>query len=195
MIARLTGKLLDKKAPILTVDVNGVGYELFAPMETFYQLPELNHTITLYTQLVVREDAHTLYGFHDAATKELFKRLIKINGVGPKVALAILSGIAPNELVACVQAQEHKRLTKIPGVGPKMAQRLTLELKDKLNDWGGDGVHTQVALEGAKTDNLQEASDALMALGYKPQDIKRMLNKADENATAEDLIRQALKSA
>lgn len=114
---------------------------------SFY-FPELQEHIKLYTHLSIREDAHTLYGFHDLATQSLFKRLIKINGVGPRIALAILSGTSPQQSVQCIREQNHKQLTKIPGVGPKMAERLTLELKDKLNDWGLDEGCSQLALSG-----------------------------------------------
>lgn len=192
MIAQITGKLIAKKPPMLVLETQGLGYEIMAPMETFYHLPELNEMVTLHTHLAIREDAHTLYGFHSDATKALFKKLIKINGVGPKVALAILSGITPSQFVACIEAQDHKLLTKIPGVGPKMAQRLTLELKDKLDDWA---AASDVALTAAITsDSIQEANDALIALGYKPQDAKRMLKNANATDSAETLIRQALSS-
>jgi holliday junction DNA helicase RuvA len=195
MITHISGKLISKKPPVLTIEVNGLGYTLFAPMETFYHLPDLNQTIKLYTHLSIREDAHTLYGFHDEATQSLFKRLIKINGVGPKIALAILSGASPQQFVQCIKEQNHKQLTKIPGVGPKMAERLTLELKDKLNDFGLEEGCTQLALSGqVSTPAAQEAFDALIALGYKDSEAKRMLKNVSESDSAEGMIRAALRN-
>jgi Holliday junction DNA helicase RuvA len=195
MITHIIGTLVEKKPPSLTLEVNGLGYTLHAPMETFYHLPELGQSLKLYTHLSIREDAHTLYGFHDRATQALFKRLIKINGVGPKIALAILSGASPAQLVQSIRDQNHAQLTKIPGVGPKMAERLTLELKGKLNDLGLDEGCTELALTGQiNTPAAQEAFDALIALGYKPADAKRMLKSVKESDTAEEMIRTALRS-
>jgi len=193
MITHLSGTLISKKPPALTIDVNGMGYTLQVPMETFYHLPEVGKSVKLFTHLSIREDAHSLYGFHNEQTQSLFKTLIKINGVGPKIALAILSGTTPQQFVQCIHEQNHKQLTKIPGVGPKMAERLTLELKDKLNDW--DDTCSQLALTGQhSTGAAQEAFDALISLGYKPQDAKRMLKNVNEKDSAEDMIRMALRS-
>lgn len=192
MITYLSGTLISKKPPTLTMDVNGIGYTLQVPMETFYHLPELGNTVKLFTHLSIREDAHSLYGFHDEQTQALFKTLIKINGVGPKIALAILSGTTPTQFVQCIHEQNHKQLTKIPGVGPKMAERLVVELKGKLNDWEHDC--SALALTGHAHDAAQEAFDALVALGYKPQDAKRMLKNVSESDTAEEMIRSALRS-
>lgn len=196
MLTHITGKLVAKKPPALTIEANGLGYTLFAPMDTFYHLPELNQTLTLYTHLSIREDAHTLYGFHDEATQSVFKRLIKINGVGPKVALAILSGIAPTQFIQCIASQDHKQLTKIPGVGPKMAERLVLELKDKLNDLGFSGGCSQVAFATASSNSAtQEAFDALVALGYKESEARRMLKNVKDSDTPEEMIRAALRGS
>jgi Holliday junction DNA helicase RuvA len=192
LITFIIGKLISKKPPSLTLDVNGIGYALFAPIETFQYLPELNQTVKLFTHLSIREDAHTLYGFHDETTQSLFKRLIKINGVGPKIALAILSGTSPQQLIQCIAEQNHKQLTKIPGVGPKMAERLVLELKDKLNDLGGNNPCNELAFVSNHS-AAQEAFDALIALGYKEAEAKRMLKNSNESDSAEQMIRVALR--
>jgi Holliday junction DNA helicase RuvA len=162
-------------------------------METFYHLPELNQTVKLFTHLSIREDAHTLYGFHDEATQSLFKRLIKINGVGPKIALAILSGSSPSQFIQNIKEQNAKQLTKIPGVGPKMADRLVLELKDKLNDLGFESNCSELALISNNT-AAEEAFDALIALGYKETEAKKMLKNVSETDSAETMIRNALRS-
>lgn len=193
MINTVTGKLTSKKPPLLTIEVNGLGYLLSAPMETFYHLPELNQTVKLFTHLSIREDAHTLYGFHDEATQTLFKRLIKINGVGPKIALAILSGCSPSQFIQNIREQNAKQLTKIPGVGPKMAERLVLELKDKLNDLGFESQCNELALVSTST-AAQEAFDALIALGYKETEAKKMLKNVSDSDTAETMIRNALRA-
>lgn len=194
MITHITGTLVSKKPPALTLDLNGLGYTLLAPMETFYHLPEIGHAVKLFTHLSIREDAHTLYGFHDQSMQSLFKRLIKVNGVGPKIALAILSGIAPTQFISCIKEQNHKQLTKIPGVGPKMAERLVLELKDKLNDLGYEEGCSQVAFESATTGAAaQEAFDALLSLGYKEAEAKRMLKNVSESDSAESMILAALR--
>jgi Holliday junction DNA helicase RuvA len=192
LITFIIGQLTSKKPPSLTIDVNGIGYALFAPIETFQYLPELNQTIKLFTHLSIREDAHTLYGFHDEITQSLFKRLIKINGVGPKIALAILSGASPQQLVQSIAEQDHKKLTKIPGVGPKMAERLVLELKDKLNDLVSSNNCNELAFVSNHS-AAQEAFDALIALGYKEAEAKRMLKKSNESDSAEQMIRVALR--
>lgn len=194
MINTITGKLTLKKPPVLTIEVNGLGYLVHCPMETFYHIPELNQTVKLYTHLAVREDAHTLYGFHDEPTQALFKSLIKINGVGPKIALAILSGISPQQFAQAINEQNHKQLTKIPGVGPKMAERLVLELKGKLADWS-EGSCSELALSGKQAAGpAQEAFDALVSLGYKESEAKKMLKHVEDLTTAEDMIRSALRA-
>ncbi|GJM06278.1 MAG: Holliday junction ATP-dependent DNA helicase RuvA [marine bacterium B5-7] len=194
MIGRLTGQLIEKQPPTLVIDVNGVGYELQASMQTFYQLPELNQKTTLFTHLIVREDAQTLYGFMKKSERELFRTLIRVTGVGPKLAVTILSGIAPDAFVACVQAQDSAQLVKIPGVGKKKAERLLLEMRDLLKDWQVSSENTQQALPDSIHLIVQEATQALIALGYKPQDASRAIARVDAvDKSCEDLIRDALK--
>src|SRR3989338_5535862 len=135
MITHISGLLLDKKPPLLTIDVNGIGYEIFAPMSTFYQLPDAGNKITLLTHFVVREDAQLLFGFHSDQERKLFRALIKVNGVGPKLALTILSGMETDHFVQCIHAQDATRLTHIPGVGKKTAERLMVEMRDILSQW------------------------------------------------------------
>lgn len=203
MIGRLHGTLLAKEPPALLLDVGGVGYELEAPMTTFYDLPATGQSVTLYTHLVVREDAHLLFGFSREPQRRLFRELLKVNGVGPRVALAILSGMSDQEFVACVAQSNIARLTHIPGIGRKTAERLVVELRDKLPDMealaaaaGGDqtaGVHSAPGAAGA-ADPVSEAVSALIALGYKPQEASRAVrNIASKDASAEDIIRQALR--
>lgn len=194
MYAYLSGKLAHSLPPRVVLDVNGIGYELLVPMTTIYQLPAVGAMMTLYTHLVVREDEHTLYGFADEPTRLLFRQLMKTNGVGPKLALTILSGMDNQTLVQTIIDKDDKKLTKLPGVGPKMAQRLVLELADKLNTL--DLNLSAVALTAKSTaDGLIQAQEALMALGYKPQDIKRLLANIDETLAVDQIIRQALSRA
>lgn len=194
MYAYLSGKLAHSLPPRVVLDVNGIGYELLVPMTTIYQLPAVGAMMTLYTHLVVREDEHTLYGFADEPTRLLFRQLMKTNGVGPKLALTILSGMDNQTLVQTIIDKDDKKLTKLPGVGPKMAQRLVLELADKLNTL--DLNLSAVALTAKSTaDGLNQAQEALMALGYKPQDIKRLLANIDETLAVDQIIRQALSRA
>jgi len=201
MIGRIRGKLLEKQAPELLVDVNGVGYEIQAPMTTIYQLPALGETVELFTHLVVREDAHLLFGFASLRDRALFRALIKVNGVGPKLALTILSGMDAQDFVRCVRDNDGAGLVRLPGVGKKTAERLLIEMRDRLRDWPIDGL---VVTDGAAqlpqraNDQLFEAESALISLGYKPQEATRMVaavNKKDATLTSEELIRAALKSA
>jgi len=186
MIGRLHGVIIEKQPPLLILDVSGVGYEVYAPMSTFYHLPALNQTTTLLTQLIVREDAQLLYGFYQTQERDLFRALIKVNGVGPKLALTILSGIQPDEFVACVQNNDISRLVLIPGIGKKTAERLIMETRDPLADWSA-------ALESQQPNNLQDAISALTALGYKPQEASRVVKKVyQEGQSREALIRSAL---
>lgn len=199
MIGWLKGRILEKQAPHLLLDVNGVGYELQAPMTTFYALPG-EGVVELYTHLVVREDAQQLYAFADRDERSLFRSLIKVNGVGPKLALAILSSIDARHFVECVRHDDVNALVKIPGIGKKTAERLLIEMRDRLKGWhdeGGavlPGGERQPALSDGRQ-VVQEAESALIALGYKPQDAARMITavKTEEPATAEVLIRAALK--
>lgn len=196
MIGRLTGTLLEKQPPQILLDVNGVGYEVEAPMSTFYKLPVLGEKITLHTHLVVREDAQLLYGFADKRDRLLFRELIRLNGVGPKLALALMSGLEVDELIAAVQAQDTSVLTRVPGVGKKTAERLLVELKGKFTAWEGGPV---TLLPGAAAavpvaSGASDAVSALIALGYKPQEAGRAVSAIKEDGlSSEELIRRALK--
>ncbi len=199
MIGRLNGILIEKQVPVLLIDVQGVGYEVEASMNTFSKLPELGQQVTLHTHFVVREDAQLLYAFADKEERSLFRTLIKVNGVGPKLAITILSSIEPNEFVVCVNNQDTARLVKLPGVGKKTAERLIIEMRDRLADWQGDlsfadHVSGQLSLPQSQKQIQQEAISALVALGYKPQDASRMIAKVNqEDISCENLIRLALK--
>lgn len=204
MIGRLRGELLEKHPPQLLVDVNGVGYELEASMNTFYRLPERGKPVVLYTHFVVREDAQLLYGFADRDERSLFRALIKVNGVGPKLALTILSGIDTETFVAVVHQGDTASLVRLPGVGKKTAERLIVEMKDRLKDLQvSDSGSFQlasptVAGAPATSDLVAEAESALVALGYKPAEATRSVSQASKalgaSASSEALIRQALKS-
>ena len=191
MIGRLTGKLLGKEPPLLWLDVNGVGYELEAPLSTFYKLPEIGHALSLHTHLIVREDAQILIGFGSAAEKTLFRQLIKLSGVGPKSALTILSGISVDDFWETVRAQDSAKLTRLPGIGKKTAERLVLELKDKAGEHA-----TTVARAGAVDGAVPQAISALVNLGYKPAEAQRLAEAAYRAGDpAEQVIREALKRA
>ena len=192
MIGRLQGVLLQKEPPSLLVDVGGVGYELEAPMSVFYDLPAVGERVTLFTHLVVREDAHLLYGFSRESQRRLFRSLLKVNGVGPRVALAILSGLSDEELLRCLAQEDIARLTKVPGIGRKTAERLIVELRDKIDV----SAQTTNAVRpvAVPLDPVQEAISALVALGYKPQEANRAVNSVSRDGLrSEDIIRQALK--
>jgi Holliday junction DNA helicase RuvA len=199
MIGRLRGTLIEKQAPDLIIDVHGVGYEVSAPMTTFYQLPETGNEITLHTHLVVREDAQQLYGFISLADRELFRTLIKVSGVGAKLALALLSGISADDLVLTVRSGDASALTRIPGVGKKTAERLIVEMRDRLAEWEVQGAPEAAAVtlhsgSGAR-DDVRDAVSALIALGYKPQEASRMVRQIETAGLAsEEIIRQALQS-
>lgn len=198
MIGALSGKIIEKQPPVLVVDVNGVGYELFASMQTFYQLPNVNEQVKLFTHLVVREDALTLYGFYEKRERTLFRTLIKINGVGPKMALAILSSSDPDAFVCSVNQNDVASLVKIPGVGKKTAERLIVEMRDRLQDWQLRDIATadsgQVTI-GSIEATTQDAISALIALGYKAQEATRAITKlAGQNLSSEEMIRLALKA-
>lgn len=188
MIGRLHGKLLEKKPPQILIDVSGVGYEVDVPMSTFCNLPEVGGELTLYTHFVVREDAELLYGFATLAERAVFRALIKISGVGPKIALALLSGITVDQLKDAVDRGETGLLTKVPGIGKKTAERLVLELKDKL---AGTGAATAaVPTSGARAD----VAAALIALGYSEREAAAATKKLPEDCTVNDGLRLALKS-
>ena len=193
MIGRLHGILLRKEPPSLLLDVGGVGYEIDAPMSTFYELPATGQTVTLYTHLVVRDDAHLLYGFSRDTQRQLFRNLLKVNGVGPRVALAILSGLSDREFIQCLVHEDMARLTKVPGIGRKTAERLIIEMRDKVDVSMLAGATATRPLT-VPPDPVQEAISALIALGYKPPEASRAVqNIAPEGRSSEDIIRQALK--
>jgi Holliday junction DNA helicase RuvA len=198
MIGRIHGTLIDKQAPELLVDANGVGYEIQAPMTTFYALPPVGDPVVLHTHLIVREDAHLLYGFVTREERALFRALIRVNGVGPKLALAILSGMDVDAFVRCVRDNDTNALIRLPGIGKKTAERLLIEMRDRLRDWHADGLAVSegaAQLSARNGDALLEAESALIALGYKPQEAARMIAAVRvEGASSEELIRAALKS-
>ena len=198
MIGRLRGTLLEKQAPRLLLDVNGVCYEIDAPMTTFYELPEVGSAVILHTHFVVREDAQLLYGFLRESDRGLFRTLIKISGVGPKLALAILSGMSADEFVGCVQGGDSAALTRVPGVGKKTAERLVVEMRDRVKDWQGVSLSPDAVTQAGEpaADALKDAISALVALGYKPQEASRMVNAVEsEGLASEAIIRQALRAA
>lgn len=192
MIGSLAGLLVQKSPPALRVEVGGVGYELEAPMSTFYQLPPVGQSVRLLTHLVVREDAQLLYGFGTADERTLFRSLLKVSGIGPRIALAILSGSTVEAFAACVQAGDVAALTRIPGVGRKIAERLIVEMRDRLAAQVAAG-HAAVAASPVGV--AAEAFSALVALGYRPAEATRLLKNADPGGTTEDLIRGALQGA
>ena len=197
MIGRLKGILISKTPPHLLVDVQGVGYEVEAPMSTFYQLPAIESEVTLHTHLIVREDAHILCGFATDTERRLFRSLIRITGVGAKLALAILSGMSADEFARCVQDNDVVSLTRLPGVGKKTAERLIIEMRDRLADWqaGEIAAMPETAAVQGPADAGREAVSALIALGYRPQEASRMVQTVEsEGLSSEDIIREALKT-
>ncbi len=202
MIGRIRGELLEKQPPQLLVEVQGIGYELEAPMSTFYRLPAIGAAVVLHTHFVVREDAQLLYGFHSRQERTMFRTLIKVNGVGPKLALTILSGIEVDEFARCVAQDDSAALVRLPGVGKKTAERLIVEMRDKLGDWmptTADFTLQSTSDTGitAIAGGRQEAESALVALGYKPVQAARAIAQAAKqvaDSDVEGLIRQALKS-
>ena len=194
MIGFLSGSILHKQPPWLLVNVSGVGYELEAPMTTFYDLPEIGQKVELHTHLVVREDAQLLYGFSRINQRELFRNLLKVNGVGPRVALAILSTMNAEEFQACVIAEDVLQLTRVPGIGRKTAERLLIEMRDKVDQMFDSGGVVIGAVEKSGTDSTTDAISALMALGYKPAEATKHIRALDSGLSSEELIRQALRN-
>ena len=193
MIGRLTGRLLSKQPPQLILDVNGVGYELEAPMSTFYKLPGMGEQVTLHTHLTVREDAHLLFAFGSSQERSLFRELIKVSGIGPKSALSILSGVSVEDFWATVRASDVARLTKIPGIGKKTAERLTIEMRDKAGAPESTGLAPALA---SLSSPLLEAKSALGALGYKPAEIDRYTQAVyKDGMTTEQIIQESLRRA
>jgi Holliday junction DNA helicase RuvA len=198
MIGRLRGVLVSKHPPRLLIDVQGVGYEVEAPMTTFYQLPACGEDLVLHIHMVVREDAQLLYGFYSETERHLFRTLIKINGVGPKLALTILSGVSSDEFTRCIIESDARSLTALPGVGKKTAERLIVELRDRL----GDDIQATLPdadsvarLKAQPANPVSDAVSALMSLGYKAQDASHMVRAvASEGLTTEAIIKAALQA-
>ncbi|AZS51895.1 Holliday junction branch migration protein RuvA [Entomomonas moraniae] len=199
MIGRLQGLLAEKQPPHLLIDVNGVGYAVEVPMSTYYQLPSLDERVILHIHQVVREDAHLLYGFYEKKERELFRELIRLNGVGPKLALALMSTLSVNEMIETVRQQNTAALIKVPGVGKKTAERLLIELRDRFKAWEGGTEPTtplsaEVAMTSTATSAEMDAVSALVALGYKPQEASRAVAAVQNKdaLSSEELIRRAL---
>jgi holliday junction DNA helicase RuvA len=198
LIGFLRGRLAAKHPPVLLLDVGGVGYEIEAPMSTFYGLPAAGADIMLHTHLVVREDAHILFGFGTERERSLFRELIKISGVGPRIALGILSGASVDEFHRCVETQDAASLTRIPGIGRKTAERLIIEMRDRLKALATGQtfeVRGPAGTAAAAPSPQAEAFSALVALGYKPAEVTRLLQKVDPSVTTtEEFIRHALRA-
>ncbi|MBY6197403.1 Holliday junction branch migration protein RuvA [Vibrio hangzhouensis] len=203
MIGRLRGTLIEKQPPELLIEVGGVGYEVQMPMSCFYELPEIGQEAIIYTHFVVREDAQLLYGFNTVRERALFREVIKANGVGPKLGLGILSGMSASQFVSCVEREDISTLVKLPGVGKKTAERLVVEMKDRLKGWGAGDLFTP-ATDAAPMDSVsamaadnaeEEAVSALLALGYKPTQASKVISQvAKPDMTSEALIREALRA-
>lgn len=187
MIGRLNGRLIEKRPPTVVLDVQGVGYEVDVPMSTFFQLPATGVAVTLYTHMVVREDAHLLFGFATDEERQVFRQLVRISGIGARTALSVLSGLSVSELFHAVSTQDGVRLTRIPGIGKKTAERLLLELRDKL------AAGREVAVAGSAASVRSDAVNALLALGYSEKEAVAALGKVAPEASVQDAIRQALK--
>lgn len=198
MIGQIRGLLIEKNSPAILIEVGGLTYEVLVPMSTAYQLPEVGKELRLHTHFVVREDAQLLYGFYHPSDKALFRALIKVNGVGPKMALAILSGMEAEEFARTVRENDLSALVNMPGIGKKTAERLLVEMRDRLSDWDDSGAGNSTgALAPSASLLSKEAETALQALGYKPQQASRavasVLESEPDIADSETLIRLALK--
>ena len=191
MIGRITGKIIEKRPPLLVVDCQGVGYEIEAPMSTIYDLPEINCAVTVYTHLAIRDDAHLLYGFLTELERMLFRALIKVNGVGTKMALVILSGMTVVEFVDCVKADNWSRLVALPGIGRKTAERLVLDMRDRVEAISDGGL----GASDLGSSIIEDAVAALVSLGYKQPEASRYVEGLEEKySTSEEIIRQVLKN-
>jgi len=195
MIARLSGILIHKQPPLMVVDVAGIGYEVEAPLSVFYDLPEIGQPVVILTHLAIKDDSHTLYGFSSVEQRTLFRQLLKISGIGAKLALAILSGASGEELARYVAENDSASLTRLPGIGKKTAERIIIELRDKLDilpAGTGSSLQPGTTMPG---NAVSEATHALNALGYKPQEVAHMVRSvAQADMSAEDIIRSALQS-
>jgi Holliday junction DNA helicase RuvA len=189
MIGRITGVLIEKNPPQVVVDISGVGYEIDVPMSTFYNLPGTGERVSLHTHLIVREDAHLLYGFATDGERFAFRQLLKVSGVGPKVALAVLSGLSVNDLAVTVATQDAGRLTKVPGIGKKTAERLLLELRDRFKTSGAISSTGAPAVSGGS-----DILNALIALGYNEREAQFAIKQLPADVAVADGIRQALKT-
>lgn len=200
MIGRLRGELVVKQPPDMMLEVGGVGYELQAPMSTFYVLPEIGEQVTVFTHLQVRDDAHVLFGFINEAERRLFRALLKVTGVGAKMALAVLSGMDAQTFGGCIQQGDTASLVRLPGIGRKTAERLIVEMRDRM-DTLVTGVATDLNYSAAESqgfvmDPLEDAIQALVALGYRPQEANRMVRKIDTaDVSREEIIRRALQTS
>ncbi len=197
MIGSLRGRISSKTPPQLTVEVGGVGYELEAPMSTFFHLPAVGQEVRLLTHFVVREDAQLLYGFATEDERRLFRSLLKVSGIGPKIALALLSGISVEAFILCVQSEDVAALVRVPGIGRKTAERLLVEMRDRLKPSGeGGDSGVSAVVPGTSPTPAAEAFGALVALGYRPAEATRLLKAAGTGThSTEELIRRALQSA
>jgi len=200
VIGRIAGTLVEKNPPALLVDVHGVGYELEAPMSTFYSLPKTGDAVALLVHMVVREDAMLLFGFGSPLERTLFRALLRVNGVGAKMALAILSGLSPDEFLSCVARKDVAALVRVPGVGKKTAERLLVELQDKVDGIGGGALPGGDVAAGGATGGepsmRAQAEEALAALGYRGPEVKRLLDRHGGAAqSVEEMIRAALRGA
>jgi len=196
MIGFLRGILAKKQAPSLLLDVQGVGYEIFAPMTTFYDLPQQGEEVMLYTHLLVREDAHQLYGFIRDSDRDVFRVLLKVNGIGAKMALALMSGMSVKSLVAALERNDIDAFTRIPGIGKKTAARLVMELRDKFAEMSLSDSSVGRTELSERIDPVADAVSALIALGYKPQEASKMVRAVDDsNQTSDSLVRLALRNS
>ena len=199
MIGRLNGEILVKQPPMLLLDVNGVGYEVEAPMSTFYELPEVGVKTVLFTHLVVRDDAHILFGFAKEQERLMFRTLLKVNGVGAKMALVILSGMTSKEFAFCIQTEDTAALVRLPGIGKKTAERLIIEMRDRLDKLdmpvSSLPLKTKNGVEQVQASPVADAVSALIALGYKPNDASRMVrNIESSDLSSEEIIRLSLQA-
>lgn len=199
MIARLRGELVENRPPFLMIDVAGVGYALEAPMSTVFSLPAIGSQVTLLTHLQVREDAHTLYGFLSEKEREMFRALLKVNGVGARMALAVLSTLSPREFHSCVVTADVASLTRVPGIGKKTAERLIVEMRDRLGnleDTGENGGVPSLDMPVVKADPASEAEEALVTLGYKPQEASKMVGRVEtDGKSLEEILKLSLKAS